>query len=104
MRVPGTHYAFYVHGPDEPEKGNRFDPNIALLDPFSRELSFTTPAALEGGRRVFDWGSDRSPATPWRDTLIYELHTKGFTQLHSDVPEAWRGKYLGLTAPPYSST
>ena len=97
---PGTHYAFYVHGPNEPEKGNRFDPNIALLDPFSRELSFTTPLRSRVVDGYFDWGSDRSPATPWRDTLIYELHTKGFTQLHSDVPEAWRGKYLGLTAPP----
>jgi len=97
---PGTHYAFYVHGPNEPEKGSLFDPNIALLDPFSRELSFTTPLRSRVVDGYFDWGSDRSPATPWRDTLIYELHTKGFTQLHTEVPEAWRGKYLGLTALP----
>ena len=36
---------------------------------------------------------------PWRDTFIYELHVKGFTQLHPDVPPEWRGKYLGLTVP-----
>ncbi|MBK6598284.1 MAG: glycogen debranching protein GlgX [Proteobacteria bacterium] len=48
---------------------------------------------------AYDWQGDRSPATPWRDTFIYELHVKGFTQLHPDVPPAWRGKYLGLTAP-----
>ncbi|MEA3133686.1 MAG: isoamylase, partial [Gammaproteobacteria bacterium] len=47
----------------------------------------------------FDWGDDRPPAIPWLDTVIYELHTKGFTRLHPEVPEAWRGKYLGLTAP-----
>jgi isoamylase len=97
---PGTHYAFYVHGPNEPEKGTRFDPNIALLDPFSRELSFTAPLRSRVVDGHFDWGSDRSPATPWRDTIIYEMHTKGYTRLHPDVPEAWRGKYLGLTAPP----
>ena len=48
----------------------------------------------------FDWRGDRPPATPWRDTVIYELHVKGYTRLHPDVPEEWRGKYLGLTAPP----
>jgi glycogen operon protein len=47
----------------------------------------------------FDWGGDRQPAVPWRDTFIYELHVKGFTQLHPDVPPEWRGKYLGLTVP-----
>jgi glycogen operon protein len=41
----------------------------------------------------------RAPAVPWRDSLIYELHVKGFTQLHPDVPPEWRGKYLALTVP-----
>ena len=44
----------------------------------------------------FDWNGDRQPAVPWRDSLIYELHVKGFTQLHPQVPPEWRGKYLGL--------
>jgi isoamylase len=97
---PGAHYAFYVHGPNEPEKGQRFDPKIPLIDPFARELSFTAPLRSRVVDGHFDWGGDRPPAIPWRDTVIYELHTKGFTRLHPDVPEPWRGKYLGLTAPP----
>jgi isoamylase len=97
---PGAHYAFYVHGPNEPERGQRFDPAVALIDPYARELSLTTPlrSRVVGGR--FDWEGDRPPAIPWRDMVIYELHTKGYTRLHPDVPQPWRGKYLGLTAPP----
>jgi isoamylase len=97
---PGTHYAFCVHGPNEPEKGHRFDATAALIDPYARQLSRAAPLrsrVIDGG---FDWGGDRPPAVPWRDTLIYELHVKGFTQLHPAVPAAWRGKYLGLTVAP----
>jgi isoamylase len=97
---PGAHYAFYVHGPNEPEDGHLFDPKIALIDPFARELSFSAPLRSRVVDGHFDWGGDRPPAIPWRDTVIYEMHTKGFTRLHPDVPEAWRGKYLGLTASP----
>jgi isoamylase len=96
----GSHYAFYVHGPNEPEKGHRFDATVALIDPYARELSCAWPLrsrVIDGG---FDWGADRPPANPWRDTLIYELHVKGFTRLHPAVPAAWRGKYLGLTVAP----
>jgi isoamylase len=97
---PGAHYAFYVHGPNDPERGHRFDPAVALIDPYARELSLTTPlrSRVVGGR--FDWEGDRPPAIPWRDMVIYELHTKGYTRLHPDVPQPWRGKFLGLTAPP----
>jgi glycogen operon protein len=97
---PGTHYAFCVHGPNEPEKGHRFDATAALIDPYARGLSLRKPLrsrVIDGG---FDWGGDRPPAVPWRDTLIYELHVKGFTQLHPAVPAEWRGKYLGLTVAP----
>ncbi|HEU4486243.1 MAG TPA: glycogen debranching protein GlgX [Povalibacter sp.] len=48
---------------------------------------------------AFDWGEDRPPATPWRDTVIYELHVKGYTKLHPRVPEQHRGTYLGLAHP-----
>jgi isoamylase len=48
---------------------------------------------------AFDWGEDRPPATPWRDSVIYEMHVKGFTKLHPLVPEAERGTYLGLARP-----
>src|SRR5262245_13796039 len=47
-----------------------------------------------------DWGDDRPPAIPWHDSLIYELHVKGFTQRHPDVPEPLRGTYAGLATPP----
>ncbi len=97
---PGAHYAFYVHGPNDPERGHRFDPSVALIDPHAQELSFTTPLRSRVVDGRFDWAGDRPPAIPLRDTVIYELHTKGYTRLHPDVPEPWRGKYLGLTAPP----
>jgi len=96
---PGVDYAFHVHGPHDPAQGHRFDPTVALLDPYARELSGTRPlrSRISDGR--FGWDGDRPPCTPWRDTVIYELHPKGFTQRHPGVPAAWRGKYLGLTAP-----
>jgi isoamylase len=96
----GIPYAFFVHGPDEPEKGLRFDPSAELIDPYARSLSARGPMRSLVIDRAFDWNGDRPPATPWRDTVIYELHVKGFTQLHPRVPETWRGKYLGLTAAP----
>lgn len=97
---PGTHYAFSVHGADGPQLGNRFDAKIALIDPYARELSSTMPLRSLVVDPSFEWGNDRPPAIPWRDTVIYELHVKGLTRLHPAVPEHWRGKYLGLTAPP----
>jgi isoamylase len=96
----GTHYAYFVHGPMEPEKGHRFDPTAALIDPYSRALSPQSPLRSLVIDDAFDWGEDRPPAHPWRDTVIYELHVKGFTQLHPAVPAPWRGKYLGLTVAP----
>ena len=96
---PGTRYAFCVDGPHEPEKGNRFDRSTYLIDPFARQLSASVPLRSCVIDRNFDWSGDRPPATPWRDTLIYELHVKGFTRLHPAVREEWRGKYLGLTTP-----
>ena len=49
---------------------------------------------------AFTWGDDRPPRTPWHKTLIYELHVKGFTQLHPEVPERLRGTYAGLASEP----
>jgi len=97
---PGAHYAFHVDGPNDPERGHRFDASLALIDPYARELSFSAPLRSRVVDGRFDWEGDRPPAIPWRDTVIYELHTKGYTCLHPGVPEPWRGKYLGLTAPP----
>jgi glycogen operon protein len=97
---PGTLYAFCIDGPYAPEQGHRFDPSVALLDPCARSLSASSPPRSRVIDRSFDWGGDRPPATPWSETVIYELHVKGFTRLHPDVPEGWRGTYLGLTATP----
>jgi len=97
---PGTHYAFFVHGPNLPDEGHRFDPGIALIDPYARELSLRQPFLSRVIDRSFDWGEDRPPSIPWRDTIVYELHVKGFTRLHPAVPEVWRGKYLGLAVAP----
>ncbi len=97
---PGSSYAFFVHGPNEPEKGHRFDASVGLIDPYARELSNAAPLRSRVIDGKFDWGGDRPPAIPWRDTLIYELHVKGFTRLHPAVPARWRGKYLGLTVAP----
>ena len=95
---PGSRYAFHVHGPDEPQLGHRFDPGPALIDPYARSLSASGPLHSRIVDDRFDWAGDRPPSIPWRDSLIYELHVKGFTQRHPDVPPPWRGKYLGLTS------
>jgi glycogen operon protein len=98
--APGSLYAFYVHGPNDPQQGQRFDATVPLLDPYARAVSRGAPTRARLIDRRFDWGSDRPPGTPWRDTVIYEMHVKGFTQLHPAVPPVNRGKYLGLTVPP----
>ncbi len=122
----GTLYGIRVHGVYDPREGYRFNANKLLIDPWARDIVGDVkwdpsifgydPADADGLRpslvdsagamprcRVidgqFDWGGDRQPAVPWRDSLIYELHVKGFTQLHPQVPPEWRGKYLGLTVP-----
>jgi isoamylase len=97
---PGTYYAFCVHGPHEPENGHRFDASRYLIDPYARRLSAAEPLRARIIDPAFNWSGDRPPAIPWRDSVIYELHVKGFTRLHPAVPEAWRGKYLGLMVPP----
>jgi glycogen operon protein len=48
---------------------------------------------------AFSWGDDRPPRTPWHDTIVYEVHVKGFTRQHPGVPEALRGTYAGLASP-----
>jgi glycogen operon protein len=96
--------------------GGTFAWNDALLGSISAAASTTPaegapteqPSTLDSapynykGRVVdpaFDWAGDRPPATPWRDSVIYELHVKGFTKLHSRVPQEQRGTYLGLAHP-----
>jgi len=100
---PGLLYGYRVHGPQAPERGHRFNPNRVLLDPYARLLAGQVSAGMGRSRVVdpaFSWGGDRPPRTPWQDTLIYELHVKGFTQLHPGVPEQLRGTYAGLASAP----
>ncbi|MDF1615770.1 glycogen debranching protein GlgX [Desulfurivibrio dismutans] len=125
---PGWLYAYRVHGPYAPEEGHRFNPAKLLLDPYAKDLAgeLRWHDALfgyrVGGRRedlspdrrdsarylpkcrvidpAFTWGDDRPPATPWHDTVIYELHVKGFTKLLPQIPENLRGTYAGLASEP----
>jgi len=118
-------YGFRVHGEYAPAKGLRHNPNKLLLDPYARSLTgqlqwhdslsgfsgeetedvinTTDSAPYVPKTRViddqFDWGNDHPPATPWRNTIIYELHVNGFTKLNPHVPMEHRGTYLGLANP-----
>jgi glycogen operon protein len=125
---PGQAYGYRVHGPYKPEDGHRFNPHKLLLDPYARDvvgalrwgdalygytighrredLSFDrrdSAALMPKGRvleSAFTWGDDRRPYVPWKDMIIYELHVRGFTMRHPDVPTALRGTYAGLGSAP----
>ncbi len=100
---PGLLYGYRVHGPHDPDRGHRFDPSKLLLDPYAKLIKGKVAAGLGRGQVVdtaFSWGDDHAPRTPWQDTVIYELHVKGFTQLHPEVPEQLRGTYAGLATAP----
>ncbi|MDB5912982.1 MAG: glycogen debranching enzyme GlgX [Ramlibacter sp.] len=123
---PGQRYGLRVHGPYEPDRGLRFNPNVVLLDPYAKALDglenfdagvfayqpggeHEDYAMLDTDQRgaplavvldpAFDWSGDRSPNRPLRDTVIYETHAKGLTMLHPDVPQELRGTYAGLAHP-----
>jgi len=123
---PGQHYGYRVHGRYAPDHGYRFNEHKLLLDPYARAISGVfhwRPEVfgyiLEHGhawqkdqrdsapwvpRSVvtdpdFDWQGVSQPQIPWNRSVIYELHVKGFTRLHPEVPEALRGTYLGLAQP-----
>jgi len=98
---PGLLYAYRVHGPQDGP--HRFDAGKHLLDPYAKLIVGKIGAGLGRSQVVdtaFSWGDDRPPRTPWHDTVIYELHVKGFTQRHPDVPEQLRGTYAGLATLP----
>ncbi len=112
---PGQIYGYRVHGPHDPARGHLYQPCKVLLDPYAksiaRELRWhpaVTDAASDSASfaplaRVVDtgfvWHDDRPPRTPWHETVVYELHVKGFTKQHPGVPEALRGTYAGLATP-----
>jgi glycogen operon protein len=111
---PGQVYGYRVHGPCEPERGMRFDPEKVLLDPYGRAVivprSYSRTLASKPGDNCstamknvvadpssYDWEGDTSPGHPFARTIIYELHVKGFTRHHSSgVTEERRGTYAGL--------
>ncbi len=95
----GKAYAFSVDGPQEPQSGLRFDPAARLIDPQARAVTAGPVPRCRVADPRFDWSGDRAPSVPWRDTVIYELHVKGYTARHPAVPPALRGKYLGLAQP-----
>ncbi len=98
----GQRYGYRVHGPGNPAPGERFDPSRLLLDPYARAVTGDSdPLAVV----VADSPPPRrlTAAVPLADTVIYELHVKGFTQLHPGVPEHLRGTYAGLAHPAVTS-
>jgi glycogen operon protein len=121
---PGQRYGYRVHGPWDPARGLRCNPAKLLLDPYARATTgqvdwdpsvfgyrFDDPDARNDDDSAahvmhgvvinpfFDWSGDRRLDVPYPDTVIYEAHVKGLTQLHPDVPEELRGTYAGLAHP-----
>jgi len=122
---PNQLYGYRVHGPYEPEQGHRFNPNKVVMDPYAKSVARMVRWADEMfGYRVgdpnedlsfddrdnaayaplaavidpaFTWGDDRPLRTPWHNTVIYEMHVRGFSRHHPDIPEALRGTYEALT-------
>ena len=125
---PGMLYGYRVHGPYRPEEGHRFNPYKLVLDPYARNIvgnlkwsdaAFGYTVGHKRGDLSFDrrdsasampkckiidsaftWGEDRSPDIPWHRMVVYELHVRGFTIQHPEVPEALRGTYAGLATAP----
>jgi len=110
----GQHYGFRAHGPFEPGRGLRFDPEKLLLDPYGLAVSvparYSRAAAREPGDNTavamksvvadlgrYDWEGDRPLRRPYSQTVIYELHVRGFTRHPSSgVSPARAGTYAGL--------
>jgi isoamylase len=125
---PGTLYGYRADGPYEPDSGLRFNAAKLLVDPYARAISGATDFAgpvfgyrrgppeedlvrddADGAAAVprsvvvgnhFDWEGDRRPDTPWHRSILYEVHVKGFTMRHPEVPPELRGTYLGFASPP----
>ena len=109
---PGQKYGYRVHGPYDPDNGNRFNPNKLLLDPYAKAVqgqidwdpalfsyNFGDPDSRNDGDSAphtmhgvvinpfFDWDGDRQLRVPYHQSVIYEAHVKGLTELHPEVPE-----------------
>ena len=125
---PGQLYGYRVDGPYDPGAGHRFNRSKIVLDPYTKQIGRTVRWSDEAfGYEVghperdmkrddrddaefaplgtvvdpaFTWGNDRAPSIPWHDTVIYEVHVRGFTKRHPDVPPELQGTYLGLGSDP----
>jgi isoamylase len=125
---PGQLYGYRVYGPYVPESGMRFNPNKLLLDPYAKaigrplqwadelfgyqlgdssgDLSFddrdSAPFAPLGAviDPAFDWSGEQRPTHAAHETIVYEAHIRGMTQLHPEVPEHLRGTFAGMTCEP----
>jgi glycogen operon protein len=113
---PGERYGYRVDGPFDPSRGLFHNPAKLLVDPYARAIEgdFTEHPSVYPGNTAdsagcvprsvvihdgFPWGNDTRPQRPWDATVIYELHVRGFTQQHPDVPPHLRGTYAGLAHP-----
>jgi isoamylase len=125
--TPGQLYGYRVHGPYAPERGLRFNAHKLLVDPYAKalagdllpdpslhgyvlgaadaDLSLDTRDSAPNVPKgvvvdtTFPWEGDEPPRTPLHQSLIYELHVKGFSRLHPGVPESMRGTYSALATP-----
>ena len=125
---PGQLYGYRAYGPYAPAQGLRFNPHKLLLDPYGKQIQGTiqwndshfgyrvghkqedlsfdrrdNAAGMPKNRVIdsaFTWGTDAPPNIPWHKTLIYEMHVRGFTKCHPDVPAHLRGTYAGLSTAP----
>src|SRR5262249_5105684 len=124
---PGQRYAYRVHGRWAPTDGHRFNAAKLLIDPYAKAIegpirfdaARTLPYVRDGADAdlqadgsdsadaipkcivvdpIFDWEGDTLLHRPWHETVIYEVHVKGFTQQHPGVREDLRGTYAGLAS------
>lgn len=103
--TPGMHYGYRIDGPFNPEKGERFNPNILLIDPYAIQLSQSTEwgntdeqapmRAVLAGTSSYNWKEDKHPCIPIEEMIIYEMHVRGFTQ-HSSSKVDHPGTFLGV--------
>jgi isoamylase len=121
---PGQLYGYRVHGPYDPAKGERANPNKLLLDPYAKATSgeidwdealfaynFGSPDSRNDKDSAphmmmgvvinpfFDWQGDRPPKYSYDESIIYEAHVKGLTETHPDIPTEQRGTYAGVAHP-----
>jgi glycogen operon protein len=122
--APGQVYGYRVAGPYAPQQGQRFNSDKVLLDPYARAVvgEYRAQPGFQGHasgtadqpdpfdnaaialkaqvvHEAYDWGLDAPPRVAPPDTILYEVHVKGFTRLHPDVPAPLRGSYAGLAQP-----